>query len=85
MRRSPSTASASQLQPDLADAHMGLGEILEFQGKRDDAILEYRTASQLTAQLADSHTPSPGPWSRNPIAGQKSGARRWSTFARRLL
>ena len=46
---------ASRLQPDFADAHLGLGEILEFQGKLDDAIVEYRTASRLQPNLADAH------------------------------
>jgi tetratricopeptide (TPR) repeat protein len=34
---------------------MGLGEIFEFQGKRDDAIVEYRTASRLQPKNADAH------------------------------
>ena len=33
---------ASRLQPNFADAHMGLAEIFDFQGKRADAIVEYR-------------------------------------------
>ena len=34
---------------------MGLGEILDFQGKRDGAIVEYRTAAGLQPNYADAH------------------------------
>jgi type IV pilus assembly protein PilF len=47
---------ALQYDPDLAEAHMGRGVVLELAfGKLDQAEAEYRKAIQLKPQLAEAH------------------------------
>ena len=38
---------ALRLKPDLAEAHFGLGMVLEFRGGKADALDEYQAAHRL--------------------------------------
>jgi tetratricopeptide (TPR) repeat protein len=47
--------SAIGLKPNYADPCLGIGEILESQGKVDEAIVAYRSAARLQADSAYAH------------------------------
>ena len=44
-----------RLKPDFAEAHTNLGNVLRNQGKLDEAIAEYRTASGSSPIFAEAH------------------------------
>jgi tetratricopeptide (TPR) repeat protein len=43
------------LQPDLAEAYVGLGRVLEENGRKDEALKQYRKAILMRPELADPH------------------------------
>ncbi|MBI4938222.1 MAG: tetratricopeptide repeat protein, partial [Nitrosomonadales bacterium] len=46
---------ALALKPDYAEAHVNLGNVLQAQGKLDEAVESYRRALQSNPALADAH------------------------------
>ena len=46
---------ASQLEPDYADSHNNLGNVLKEQGKLEEAEISYRTALKLDPRFAEAH------------------------------
>jgi cytochrome c-type biogenesis protein CcmH/NrfG len=44
-----------RLQPDSVEFLINLGEVLELEEKRDEAIVTYRTAIRVRPDSADSH------------------------------
>ena len=55
-RRSLHIARRSVSNPDLAEAHSNLGNVLKDQGKRDEAIAAYRQAIGIEPNLAEAHS-----------------------------